>query len=342
MLIDRVQSAAPLPAGAEEDYRAIRTAAGITDVSAMGKFHLRGSAMEALDRLVAGNLNRLMENSIRWTAILDDDGRVVADVQVYNRFDSYLVTCAPAQRAAVAELLAALGPDDEVEDATDTLAAIAVEGPLALDIPHAIVGMDGSGLGLLKFVDVDVFGRQVLLSRIGFSGEYGYVFFLDPADAPQLVERIVEVCPAARVCGPEIQDRLRLEVRAYTPASHFLRGETALQAGLHWMIDFRKDAFQGRDAVMAEKAAGLARRLLGFTLDGSAVPAPGTPVTDGADAVGYVAAAAWSPALERTIGLVYLDEAYACVGVPLGVEGGALRTVSTPFLTTQSTRAAAR
>ena len=242
----------------------------------------------------------------------------------------------------MAELLRDCGNPTEVEDLSDRLAAIVVEGPLAVDIPHAILGMDGSGLGLLKFVEVDVFGQQVRLSRIGFSGEYGYIFFLEPGSATQLVDRIMATCPTARRCGTAVQQLLRLEVGAFTGESHFLRRETALEAGLHWMIDFRKEEFRGRAAVMAEKAAGLRQRLGGFTLDGRHAPAPGTPITEEAEEVGYIATAAWSPTLERVIGFSYLRHDYAWIGLRLDAGGRALRTVSTPFLTTQSTKAAVR
>jgi aminomethyltransferase len=329
----------------DEDYLAIRTGAGIADYSAMGKFWIRGSeAMESLDLLVAGNLKRLMENSIRWTAILDDAGRVVADVQIYNKFDCYLVTCSAEQREVVAALLAGLGARGDVEDVSDTLAAIGVEGPLAKDVPQSILGMDGSGLGLLRFAEVEMFGRSALLSRIGFTGEFGYLFFVESAHKTALVDRILEVCPKAQRCGLGVQRGLRLEVRSFTRDSHFVHGETALEAGLHWMIDFRKDEFRGRGAVMAEKAAGLRHRLVGFTLDGDAgtVLRPGTNISEDSEEIGYVAAATWSPVLERIVGLAYLRGDHACVGLRLDVADGQLLTVSTPFISTESLKATAR
>lgn len=340
--------AVPVPAsvgGLDAEYAAIRKGVGISDLSDLGKLRVKGAgAQQLLDAVVAGNMDRLLENSIRWTAILDDRGRVVADVQVYNDFGEYLVTCArPRLEQVRAALEERASGDAAVEDASADLAAVAVEGPKAQAVPPAVAGMDVSGLGLLRFTRCEVQGAQVLLGRVGFTGEFGYVFFVAPDVAGPLVDRIREVAPGAALCGRAVQDLLRLEVRAFHHPRHVLRDETALEAGLHWMIDFRKPDFRGREAVLREKAAGLARRLVAFAAEGDAPLDRGAPVADGDQAVGYVADSARSPALGRTIGLAYLDAAYAWVGLQLQLAGGRpLETVSAPFLLTESTLATAQ
>ena len=232
----------------------------------------------SINELVAGNLDRLVENSIRWTAILDEFGRVIADVQIYNDFGKYLVTCAGPLRSPVLNSLRASGRDDvEIEVLTETMAVVAVEGPRALAVPLAIAGMDASGLSLLKFTRCNVQGTEVLLSRIGYSGEFGFQFFLRSDRAEQLVERILD-------CRP-----MRFDVNKRSRNSSVSRlgrstcptrpsGVGRLEAGLHWMIDFRKPGFLGREAVMAEKARGLDRRLVGFLLDEGVLVARGTEV----------------------------------------------------------------
>jgi aminomethyltransferase len=333
--------------GRDGEYLAIRRGVGISDLSDLGKLRVSGEGAAALlDRVVAGNVDRLVENSIRWTAILHDDGRVLADVQVYNDFGEYLVTCAGTRRDAVAEVLRAhAGPGTRVDDVTAELAAVAVEGPRARDIPAAIAGIDASGLPLLRFTRCRVHGEDVLVSRIGFTGEFGYLFFVRPALAAPLVDRIREVAPVAELCGRDVQDLHRLEVRAFHQDRDLVRGETALEAGLHWMIDFRKPEFRGAAAVRAEMARGLARRLVAFEARGHAAPGRGDALHAGGAAAGYVAHAAWSPALGRVVGLAYLDEPYAWVGLELEARAGAVapvpvRTVSAPVLVTESTRAA--
>jgi aminomethyltransferase len=186
---------------------------------------------------------------------------------------------------------------------------------------------------------------DVLLSRIGYTGEFGYVFFVQSDQIASLVERIREAAPEAVLCGPAVQDLLRLEVRAFNLARDIVSDETALEAGLHWMIDFRKEHFNGRAAVMAEKARGLRYRLVAFVLNGDQAIDRGAAVRDDGRQVGHVAHSAWSPTLRQIIGLAYLDDAYAWVGIDLAVDTargpGPVRTVSAPFLVTESTLSAA-
>lgn len=336
-------------AAREAEYNAIRKGVGISDLSDMGKLRVRGTnALALLDRVVAGNVDQLVENSIRWTVILDQRGHVLADVQIYNDFDEYFVTCAGPLRETVLDALQQHSRNDvEIIDLTETLAAVAVEGPQAMRIPPAIAGIDASGLALLKFTRCDIQGNEVLISRIGYTGEFGYIFFVAPTVVGSLIDQIRAVAPEAVLCGRAVQNILRLEVRAFDPARHILNHESALEAGLHWMIDFRKPYFQGRDAVMAEKASGIERRLVAFVLeDGYDVIERGAALRDGGRKVGYVADCSHSPTLEQTIGLAYLDADYAWVGITLEIDTragiGRARTVSAPFLITESTEVATR
>lgn len=335
-------------AGHAQEYDAIRHGIGISDVSDMGKLLVSGEGAAALvDEVVAGNVDRMTENSIRWTVILDDRGRVVADVQVYNEFDQFTVTCAgPVKDDVLSRLQSPRRTGVEIRDLTTALAAVSVEGPLARDIPPALGGMDASGLGLLRFTRCAIEGVAVMLARIGYTGEFGYVFLVESDCAGPLVEKIRAVLPAAVLCGRAVQDLLRLEVRAFNLHCDFLRGESALEAGLHWMIDFRKPTFYGRDAVLAERDRGLTRRLVGFVLHGDGAVRRGAAVRDEGQVEGYVVQAICSPTLERTIGLAYVNTGYAWVGVQLAVdqEGGSgpIEIVSAPFILTESTKVAAQ
>src|SRR5262245_17813055 len=162
-------------AGLEAEANAIRTGVGLWDHSDMGKIRVKGDqARELLDRTVSGDIERLPENAIRYTLLLDDDGHVVSDIQVYNNFDEYLVTCPASRKGHVLEAL--LPPADggvEIEDISDRYAAICIEGPQAWRIPRALAGLDIRSLRLLTFTDCEVAGAKALLARIGYCGEYG-------------------------------------------------------------------------------------------------------------------------------------------------------------------------
>jgi aminomethyltransferase len=322
----------------EREYRAIREAIGVRPAD-LAILEVRGvDAALWLDGVAAGPVGRLVENRVLWTAILEEDGRVLADVQIYNDFGSSLVTCDTDVRAP---LLAAL--DDaraagiEVEDVSDRYSVFAVEGPDARGIPAKVIGPEARGLSLLSFTRCAIAGADGILSRIGFTGEFGYQFFVAPERVDTFVELIGVAVPGAVAASPATMDLLRLEMRSFNRGLDVPRGESGLQAGLHWMIDFRKPEFPGRDAVMAEVAAGPARRMM-CVVAHEGVVATGAEISDGERRVGYVANAAWSPAVGHAVGLAYVDAAYAWVGLELCADGVPVRLVSAPFLVTESLR----
>ena len=332
----------------DREYHAIRTALGVTELKGMVKLRLSGDAASAvLEHVVAGNVGRLAEDTIRWTVILDERGCVVADVQIYREFDEFLVTCdTDAHETVLAAFRGAGAGAGPIEDRTSRLAAIAVEGPDAPAAVEAVAGPDARGLSLLRFTRLALNGAEVMLARIGFTGEFGYFFFVEPENSEKIIARILTAAPAAARCGAAVHDLLRLEMRAFNRTCDIFRNESALEAGLHWMIDFRKPGFRGRDAVFAEKSRGLRQRLLGFVLDGEAALDRGAAVSIDRHRVGYVTNAAWSPTLRKTIGLAYLDQTCAWVGVDVDIEHsagvGRATTASAPFFVTESTRRAAR
>jgi aminomethyltransferase len=326
----------------EQQYYAIRGGIGITDVGSMTKLRIHGDGATALlDSVLSGNVRRLVENSIRWTAMLDEQGHIIADVQLYNDFGTYLVTCSRNMREQALRALRSSGYAVEIEDLTDALAAVAIEGPAARDLPANVIGPEVAGLSLLKFTRCRAAGGEVLLARIGFTGEFGYVMFGERDVVHELATRVSEQAGAVH-CDTAVHDVLRLEMRAFSIARDLLRDESALEAGLHWMIDFRKPAFRGREAVMAEKDSGLRQRMVAFVADEVGALDRGSALTDDGRPVGYVANVAWSPHLSRTIGVAYVEEKLTWVGVDLGIDasagGGRIRIVSAPFFVTESTR----
>ena len=142
------------------------------------------------------------------------------------------------------------------------------------------------------------------------------------------------------MCGRKVQDLLQLEVRSFNLRRDMPNQERPLEAGLHWMIGFRKPDFAGREAVLREKAAGLKRKLIGIALEGSAAAAVNSAVYHRGRQVGYVANCDMSPRCRHPVALAYLDPEYAWAGLEFEVEtaGGrvAARGVSTPFLATRS------
>jgi aminomethyltransferase len=338
------QEVAVSTVGLAEEYKAFREGVGIWDHSDMTKVRVAGEgALDLLDMVVSGNIENLQENAVRHTLMLDAEGKIVLDAMVHNNLDEYIVTCAAGYGQRMTDLLeAARGDDSEIEDITDKYTTLVVEGPQAWQLPRDLIGMEATGVRLLNFLECEVVGVEGLLSRIGTSGEYGYIFWVPPAAGADLLAAMQEAFPEAVLCGRAVQDLLRLEMRAFNLPKDIVAEESALQAGLHWMIDFRKESFTGRETIIAEQEAGLSKKLVAFRMQEGAQTRPQSGIFDGETRVGYVANCAFSPTLDCGIGLAYLDAEYGWVGIDLAVEASdarvPMRTVSAPFFLTESNR----
>jgi aminomethyltransferase len=326
----------------EQEYRAIRERVAIREVTDLAVLEVRGARAGAvLDRVMTGTIERLVENRLMWTALLTDRGRILADVLVYKDVDSYLITCAPEAARFVADALGAGPGEADVQDLNETYAIVTVEGPDALDVPERVLGPEVAGLSPLWFTRCRVADADGLVARVGFSGEFCHYLFVAHDRVGALMERLRSAVPSAPVVHGALDDLLRLEVRSFNRRLDVPHDESALQAGLHWMIDFRKQDFVGRQAVMAEKAEGLARRLVCFVARDEVTVDRGCELWTDDRVVGYVANTGWSPAAQRHIGLAYVDDAFGWVGVELGCEAGGIELVSAPFLITESMKRAA-
>ncbi len=330
--------------GAEEEANAIRNEVGLWDNSDIGKIRLKGDgARELLDKTVSGNIEGLPENAIRYTLVLDSDGKIISDVQVYNNFGEYIVTCAASRKQRVLEALASQNVDGlEIEDISDKYAAICIEGPKAWKISALFADLDLRSLRLLTFSDCVAGGAKGLLARIGYCGEFGYMLLVAPEAAVPVFEQLRKLVPEAVLCGRDIQDLLRLEVRSFNLDKDVPDEASPLEAGLHWMIDFHKAEFPGRERLVKEKDDGITRKLVAFELAKPQAGSALTAVLDGDDTIGQVVNFDYSSRRGRTIGLAYLDESYGWPGVDLEVDSEVgvlpIRTVSAPFVLTESNR----
>ena len=323
-------------------YAAVREHFGISAFDSLGKLRVRGeAARDLLDVVLTGTLRHAPENTIRASLALREDGRILTDVAVYCGFDDYLVL---AEQDALPALHAALEAraDDavEIEDLTDALGVVRVDGPSAADLPRRLIGPEAAGLRLMTSVACAWGGEVLTIGRIGSAGEYGYQFLGPRPVVAEIAARARDQNPKSAACAGGVYDLLFLEMRNFNRRRDLPRDEPPLAAGLHWMIDFRKPEFVGREALLVSKAHLVQRMVCVRLAAGAPVPGTGDPVSIDGRPCGYIANAAYSPGLRLPIALAYVDAPLALVGVPLTVttrDGGAPgATVSAPFLRTRS------
>ncbi len=321
------------------EHEAVRTAAGLFDLSHMAEFEVRGPAAgEFLDRAFSNRLSAAEVLQAKYSLLLNERGGIVDDTVVYRLGpDRFLVVANAANREAVALALQqrAAGFDVEVQDVSDELALIAVQGPHSLAVLRDVAGLAGlrAAIGDLKYyraVQGAFNGDPVLVARTGYTGEIGFELYVAARSAPRLWGELLEAGEShgLKRAGLASRDSLRLE--AGMPLyGHELGAEILpAQAGLDAIVDLGKPAFVGRDAVAAGPPPG-ARVLVGMVGEGKRAARSGYTVHgDNGSPVGRISSGALSPTLARPVAMAFVDPECAEAGTNLHVD---IRGTKVPF-----------
>jgi aminomethyltransferase len=306
----------PLRYGSElAEHRAVRTAAGIFDLSHMGEITVSGpDAADALDYALVGNLSAVAPGRARYTMICEPDGGVLDDLIVYRLSgEEFLVVANAANTAAVYAALRerAGGRDAAVADHTADYALIAVQGPRAAGILAPLASIDLTGVRYYTGKQAEVAGCAVLLARTGYTGEDGFELFSRPADAERLWAALTEAGAGSALipAGLAARDTLRLEAGMPLYGNELGPDVTPFDAGLGRVVKFDKPGdFVGR-AALAKRAEAAPRRVLaGLAGQSRRVPRHGYDVLWDAAPCGIVTSGAPSPTLGMPIAMAYIDQ----------------------------------
>jgi aminomethyltransferase len=304
----------PLRYGSElAEHRAVRSAAGLFDLSHMGEISVTGQdAAAALDYALVGNLSALAPGRARYTMICAADGGVLDDLIVYRLGgEEFLVVANAANARVVHEELRqrAAGRSAAVTDRTADYALIAIQGPRATAILAPLASVELTGIRYYAGHPAEVDGRPVLLARTGYTGEDGFEIFARPDDAERLWAVLTEAGGDALVpAGLAARDSLRLEAAMPLYGNELGPDVTPYDAGLGRVVKLDKPGdFVGR-AALAERALAAPRRALaGLAGESRRVPRHGYHVLWDGQACGIITSGAPSPTLGKPIALAYLD-----------------------------------
>ncbi|MBB5079826.1 glycine cleavage system aminomethyltransferase GcvT [Nonomuraea endophytica] len=330
----------PLRYGSESaEHNAVRTAAGLFDLSHMGEIFLTGpQAGQALDYALVGHLSALAPGRARYTMIVGEDGGVLDDLIVYRLADErFMVVANASNYLLVARELAAraAGFDAVVDDQSEQWALIAVQGPRAQEILSSLTDADLPGLKYYAGLPGVVAGAQALIARTGYTGEDGFELFIANEDAAPLWQELVKagepygLIPA----GLSSRDTLRLEAGMPLYGNELSTALTPFDAGLGRVVKFDKPGdFVGRAALEAVKDDPPRRRLVGLVAHGRRVPRHGYPVTKDGAVVGEVTSGAPSQTLGKPIAMAYVDTGVT-EGVAVDIRGSqeGMDLVALPF-----------
>ncbi|MFD5115763.1 glycine cleavage system aminomethyltransferase GcvT [Streptomyces sp. NPDC058391] len=345
----------PLRYGSERDeHNAVRTRAGLFDLSHMGEITVSGpAAAQLLDYALVGNIGSVAVGRARYTMICQEDGGILDDLIVYRLAedtpgaDTFMVVANASNAQTVLDALTAraAGFDAEVRDDRDAYALLAVQGPESPGILKSLTDADLDGLKYYAGLPGTVAGVPALIARTGYTGEDGFELFVEPRYAERLWQALTEAGAGVGLvpCGLSCRDTLRLEAGMPLYGNELTTGLTPFDAGLGRVVKFEKTSndgdFVGRTALAAaaERAASAPpRKLVGLVAEGRRVPRAGYQVVAGGAVVGEVTSGAPSPTLGKPIAMAYVDASHAepgTAGVGVDIRGShePYEVVALPF-----------
>lgn len=337
--------------GVVPEHRAVRTSAGLFDVSHMGELTVEGpGALDLLQRLTPNDVARLRPGRAHYSSFLTDAGTFVDDLLVYRRAeDRFLVVVNASNRDedhrwvldGRDEFASDLAGEVEIEDHSDRIALLALQGPRALEVIDALHdpaagGAAPSALRYYAFQEGGSLAGQpvILLSRTGYTGEDGVEVYLDRAHAAAAWEALV-AHEAVTPAGLGARDTLRLEAGMCLYGHEIDAETTPLEAGLAWTVKLDKGAFRGRDVLARQAAEGTVKRLVGLEVVGRGIARQGHAVLDGDEPVGVVTSGTHSPTLERAVAMAHVHSRCAETGTELNADVRGrrvpVRVVDLPF-----------
>ena len=351
----------------EREYWAIRSTAGLIDVSPLYKYLIRGpGATRFLDRVMTRNVARCEVGQVLYTPWCDDAGKVIDDGTLARLGpDVYRLTSAEPNLLWLSDNVAGLSV--EIEDVSDTTAALALQGPSSRRILAELADTDISDIRFFRSAETSLGGIPVTVTRTGYTGDLGYEIFVDSGDAIDLWDRLIQagdphgILPAGLLAldVARIEAGLVLITVDYVPTHHARiedQKSSPFELGLGWTVDVGKEYFVGREALIAEQRAGPKWTLTGLEIAWESFEAahaeaglppqlPGAawrtsvPVYSGSRQVGYATSGCWSPILKKYIALAHVRAPHGAPGGKLDVEvtvehrrrRARATTVRTPF-----------
>jgi aminomethyltransferase len=305
--------------GVLEEHSAVRTHAGMFDVSHMGEVEVEGpGALAFLQRALSNDIAAIGLGGAQYSCLCAEDGGVLDDLFAYRLGgDRYLLVTNSANHAAD---LAWLGRwsrtfDVAVRDVADRYAMLAVQGPHARAILTAALGVELPAR--MRVATVRIGGRPALACGTGYTGEDGAELLIDPEVAPAIWAELLDagVVP----CGLGARDTLRLEACFHLHGNDMGPDRNPIEAGLGWCCR-EATGFLGAEAVARARAEGTAERLAPFRIEGPGIPRQGNPAMLGDERVGTVTSGSFSPSLEVGIGMAYLRSDLAEPGTAIEID----------------------
>ena len=304
--------------GITEEHMAVRTRAGLFDVSHMGEIEVAGSdAILAIQNICSNDVSKLSVGQAHYSALTTQRGTFIDDLLVYRIADDHLLLVVNAANIEndYKWIKSKLEPtrDAVVVNASQRYALLAIQGPEAIGLIQTLTSIDLASLKYYWFATGEVANLRVTVSRTGYTGEDGVEIFVPPQSAERLWDAILETGKSIdiRPAGLGARDTLRLEASMRLHGMDIDETTSILEAGLGWIIGWTKPSFIGSEALRRQKVEGPPRKLVGFEIDDKLIARHGYSVYIRDKQVGQVSSGTRTPFLKKSIGMTYLPSEYA-------------------------------
>jgi aminomethyltransferase len=302
--------------GISDEHLAVRTRAGVFDVSHMGEIEIAGrDATAALQHVTSNDASRLSIGQAQYSALTTSDGTFVDDLLVYRlAADHYLLVVNASNTVKdyrwILDHTKTFG-DVVAVDASARYALIAVQGPAARELLQPLTGTELGDLKYYWFATGEIAGVRATLSRTGYTGENGYELFVPPSSAERVWKAVLDAGRAVdvRPAGLGARDTLRLEAAMRLYGNDIDDTTSVLEADLEWIVSWDKGDFIGRAALEHQRATGVPRRLVGFEVTDRAIARHGYQIVVNGTVAGVVTSGTQTPFLKKPIGLAYVPAA---------------------------------
>ncbi|HXG56090.1 MAG TPA: glycine cleavage system aminomethyltransferase GcvT [Vicinamibacterales bacterium] len=328
--------------GIVDEHMAVRTRAGLFDVSHMGEIEIAGrDALKAVQHITSNDASRLAINQAHYSALTTPEGTFVDDVLVYKLTDEHFMLVVNASNIIkdftwITGNISGIG-DAVAVNTSSRYALIALQGPVALDVLQTLTGVNLADIKYYWFTTGEVANVRVTISRTGYTGEDGFEVFVPPASAERVWDAILAAGKSAGVvpAGLGARDTLRLEAAMRLYGNDMDETTTVMEADLGWIVGWKKDDFIGADILKQQKAEGTARKLVGFEVLDRAIARHGHEVYVDGEKAGVVTSGTQTPFLKKSIGMAYVPVEKTAVGTEFEIDVRGRRVkaqvVSMPF-----------
>lgn len=326
----------------KEEHEAVRTKAGLFDVSHMGEIFVKGSeSLAYLQQLVTNDVSKLKVNQTQYTTMCYENGGVVDDLLIYrlDEEEYLLVVNAANIEKDFAWMLEHKIDGVEITNASDDFALIALQGPLAEEVLQTLTTADLSAIKPFHLQsDVEVVGHKSIISRTGYTGEDGFEIYASNDAVVEQWNAILEAGKDKGVipCGLGSRDTLRFEACLPLYGQELSDSISPLEAGINFVVKLNKEEdFVGKAALAAQKEQGVSRKSVGIEMIDKGIPRHGYKVFAGDQEIGEVTTGTQLPMTKRNVGLALIDAKFAELGTELEIEVRNRRSkvsvVATPF-----------